>query len=1546
MSVKQNQAVAVGTLTLSNTENQTESTNNDGFVIRYFDVFGVAREYWLSSYGDLRTDKNTITYQLYREPISPQIIIKQDGIEVTSINLERSGGSSSVVEIISTHPVSVFKGIKSAIDLSTRYTTFDNNNTLSSIFEGRSNFEYVLGEPRVESDGNYHYLLTITPTITNQSDTEPVKLGDLTFASQIYKNGTRPNKWVVVEDTETGLEIVKTLLRTDSVNIIDLNSDLGGINSDIPFRLTSLPNISDAVPGTVYRGNPIAVGNNAIFYPRLNRFGVGEVSGGTSQTKLFVAVPYGLTRESYGTGDVDYVASNNRYYYSQEEIDNAFGSISRRVSITQKGSYTYILTGENSGDKTRDIAFLGETRNYNLTITPENDTTIDYIIGTTENCQVTTNNRRITMSVPNRISNYSPKPITDTYYTDLYNKLPVSFDVLISSVLTRNMNDLSSSSQLGPLSTIKDTFLKLSSMPTQGTCGINPEPAPIYYRDPVSGMMKFVRTIGTYDYIYRRNTYDLWGLTKTGYTCKTITWSTVGYREELKTNRNRKYGFQENEELTGYNAGESNSSVITNSLPDNTDDILVPGVYDRLSGFSPSIFIEVDSLPVFAKINTVYKVGSDFYQFQASSNTQHLCLVPLVQWSNMDEGEQLYKTLKYDKNGYTWRNSIELVPHFSFGGAYVDHTPVVLPISGAPSSASTLGQTRYLWNIVDSYSPTANYSVGDKVVGGGVSVWECILASTGNPPTEGSQYWSNITSRVEQVTTLPTTRDAVNPQTIYRYYHSSQYDYYYLGPYQFCSMEPVYSIVSTSLPSTWTRGSSYGIGDCVIDSGDNSIWRCKVIITVSTIAPHLGTGDQWEKIGDIYTYDTPHYKYYRVSSVPDPVNTPTYNSMPLADDLINNPDHIKVTGIRTSYYRRGYDFIVNESGNPDHGVYDATGPRTDRFFKIGNQLFRLKNFAPEIACPSKFRSSTGTIDSILRNADYPVSIALCGDESGSGFGMSSQTELGGYYYVDFNDYTVKTQVFEEKVDLRQKKVSKGIVFKLPNDSEHKLYLGEDETNNTINISVGPDTEFVEACVGVFSLQNPITPTSSGNNPRVNVSGATCRYSLTSPSLGGANNLRIEFSKNESESDLVRTFNFSHTEDALNTLVTFVITQTAAPGEVRFSDNNNRKLYFLSNGLLTSSTDFGYFTFHTTIRNFTLDNIEIVDDLGNDLLDRERSLLGNPVAQSVTYNTYRAQLVLKPNTRNHKLEKIRVKIGKVLGNTVTDRTLDESSASYWKWNGTTWIEQPDYIPTFLETYYDVLPEIGETSDVVCVCNSLRAYQGYYSVALFNPGSTDDEVSNMIYRQTTNPNEIYQDFGYTEAPDTIPIITGVSVLPDIRTQKTVGLIYKIGEVYYYTYSDFITSDYTYGTINLPIATGTGTEGQQKLHTTIEQCEYDSNGNTTEITLTNTFFDQASNYNFSGTSWRLWDAGGHPISEDVIDPMNCCSIRAVYSDSQYPDLVPYIETSYYNLPQGSTVNIEVDIVLRVKYNYSGSVSIDDDYKWIENKFTVYTRREWNNS
>ena len=1545
MSVKQNQAVAEGTLTLSNTENQTNSsTNNDGFVVKYYDVFGVAREYWLSSYNDLRTDKNTITYQLYREPVSPQITIKQDGTEVTSINLERTGGVSSVIEIISTHPISIFKGIKSIEDYSVRtvnsmsslYTVAD---VFARSYESRASFEYVLGEPRVESDGNYHYFLTLTPTMTNQSDTEPVKLGDLTFTSQIYKNGTRPNKWVVVEDTNTGLEIVKTLLRTDTVNIIDLNSDLGGINSGIPFRLTFLPSITNAVPGTVYRGNSNTVGNDAIFYARLNRLGMGEASGSSaSQTKLFVAIPYGLTKESYGTGDVDFVASNNRYYYSQKEIDNTFGSVYRRVSVIQKGAYTYTLSGESTGDKTRDIDFLGETRNYNIAITPVNEQEIDYIIGTTENCQVTTNNNQITMSVPNRILDYSPKSITDTYYTDLFSKLPVSFDVLVSTVTSKNMNNLASNSQLGSLSTIKDTFLKLSSMPTQGTSGIDPEPAPIYYRDPVSGMVKFVRTIGTYDYIYRRNARDFRGVTRTGYTCKTITWSTMRYTESMKSSRNRRYGFQENEGMTGYNTS-ANFTATTNSLPDNTDDILVPGVYSLRSGSSPVKFIVVDSLPIFAKIGATYKVGSNFYDFQASSNIQHLCLVPIVQWSNMDEGEQMYKTLKYDKNGYTWNTT--LAP-LSFGSTYnIDRTPVVLPSSGAPASSSTLGQFRYVWNSIGSYSSSISYSLGDRVTYNS-KVWECIQAGTGNTPTDDSLYWSNITSSVEQVSSLPTTRDAVDSFTIYKYYQSGQYYYYYLGPYQVCGMDPVYSIVATSLPSTWGYN-PYEVGDYVIDSADSSIWKCKTATIRSTTAPHSDTTN-WQKIGDIYTYGTTHYKYYHVNSVPDPVNTTSYSSLPSADNL-TNPDYIKVTGIKTGYYRRGYNF-VDTGGGSDRGIFDASGPRTDRFFKIGDKLFRLKNFAPEIACPNKFKTSTGTIENILRNANYPVSIVLKGDDSESGFGMTNQTEMGGYYFVDFNDYTVKTQAFEEKVDLKQKRVSKGIVFKLPDDTEYKLYLGEDENNNTINISVDPNTESVEACVGVFSLQNPITSTSSGSNPRVNVSGATCQYSLTSPSLDGStNNLRIEFGKNEGDSDLVRTFEFSYTEDALNTLVTFVITQTSDPGEVRFS--GNRKLYFLSNGLLTNSTDFGYFTFSTTIRNFTLNNIEIVDDFGNDLLDREKSFLGNPVTQSATYTTYRAQLVLKPNTRNYKLEKVRVKIGKVSGNTVTDRTLDESSAYYWKWNGTTWIEQTDYTPTFLETYYDVLPEIGETSNVVCVCNSLRAYQGYYSVALFNPGSTDSDTSEMIYRQTTDPNEIYQDFGYAEAPDTIPIITSVSVLPDIRTQKTVGLIYKIGEVYYYTYSDFITSDYTYGTINLPIATGTGTEGQQKFHTTVEQCEYDSNGNTTVTSLTDTFFDLASNYDLSGTSWKLWDASGQtPISTEVMDPRNYCNIRAVYSDSQNPDLVPYIETSYHNLPQGSTVNIEVDIVLRVKYNYSGSVSIDDDYKWIENKFTVYTRREWNNS
>ena len=72
----------------------------------------------------------------------------------------------------------------------------------------------------------------------------------------------------------------------------------------------------------------------------------------------------------------------------------------------------------------------------------------------------------------------------------------------------------------------------------------------------------------------------------------------------------------------------------------------------------------------------------------------------------------------------------------------------------------------------------------------------------------------------------------------------------------------------------------------------------------------------------------------------------------------------------------------------------------------------------------------------------------------------------------------------------------------------------------------------------------------------------------------------------------------------------------------------------------------------------------------------------------------------------------------------------------------------------------------------------------------------------------------------------------------------------------------------------------------------------------------------------------------------------MRAVYSDTQNPSLVPYLETSYSFSDSASDIIIKSDVHLKVHYNNSGNIPMDGEYLWIDNLFTLYTKRKWNNS
>ena len=1529
-TIPQNQAVLEGKLTLTNTENTNTTGDSGSNRVRYYDIFG--RESWkiLNTESDLRTSKNSITYQVYRAPVSPRIALYQENEEVTSIQVNQTANVSTVVEVVSTHPVSISRKflVRSLHNASIDQELIFNNSTVSNY-----NYTFTVGQPRVESDGNYHYTLTVTPTSTNPNDTEPIKLGDLTFTSRIYKNGTKPTEWIVVDDDGNGENILKTILRTDTLNIINLNEDFLD-NNNQRLRVDYLPDIDNAVPGVVYRGTMDNV-SPFVYYPYWRDDGY-NTSGNTGTTyKFFVAVPYGLTKESYGTGDIDYIESYNRYYYSQSEIDDTFGYVSKNISVIQSGTFTYSI----SGNKTEDIDFLGETRNYELSVTPER-TISGYTVGSTENCLITTNGNTITMSVPSRISDYSPKSITNSYYTNLVSRLPVSFNLAVNVVDTKAANKIAN---LGQLNSVIKSILELDGAPVVGTSGLNIEPSNIYYTDNITGLVKYVRLLETYDYYPGSSGYI--GEAIQGYTHKTATWSLLNTNDldRLIQDRNRKYGFPESTEWCPV---IMSNSITSSQLPSNSDDFaVVGGSWVTVTGTSSEHDIIVDEFPAIAKAGYTYKVGNDRKICQLPQSNIRIVSATAT-WINSGNSEQLYNDLGLGYNGYTWEAGLRITPILGS----VDLTPVYTNSPAADSRS--YGTTHYLWNYVNTI-----------------------------PPDSEQYSWPRV-----EVSSLPTTRNLCDSRTVYQV--TGQSGYYWLNTtIRICKMKPVYSMVALSNPpGVYNSSHTYSKGDKVFKDNDREE------VYESLIDNNLGNSvsdtTKWKLLGDVFEASSLGYAYYKVDRLPYNVNSSdVYVGASVPTASASSRKYAKITGAsgRIYYYRKGYNFLVpdpTESSDhiKDYGLYisDVTDPdhpvniiKAGRFFTrvvSGETIyFQFKLYAPELAMPNNFYDNT---ENKLLSSDYPGAIILKGDNSESGFGRSSsQLQSWGYYFVDFNDYTVRSQSFEETIDLRQERITKGIVSnlgslnssgELDSPGDYKLYLGESGLN-TIEVSVDSDVTEIKGMIGVFDINNTLLPTSNrvGTAPTITVSGSqeTDVFSgLTTPRLDGGNtaNFVVNFDKNVGDSAITRTYQFSYSEDELNTLVTLIITQAADPGEVRL---NSRKLYFLSNGLLNNSNNFGILNFSSDIRNngqvMDIDNIEVISNTGEDLIDRDGSLV-EYTNLSPTYVTYRAILKLKPNTRHHNLEGFRIKIGKRTANGLTDRTLlfranQEIPDGFYKRTSSGWtLLGDDYVPTYLENYYEDLPETGTPGSVICKCSSLRGNQGYYSVSLFNPGITSyNNPVSLEWRTTTDLQDIINDFGLSSSVtpgDISGIITTATEIPDIETVKTSGLIYQIGTTYYYTYSDFITSDYTYGTLGFPVAIGTGRQGQQKYHMEIVQSEYDTSGNTHLTNLTGTFFDVATNYDLGSTTWQLFNTSGAEIEN--INPEEVCFVRAVYSDTQNPSLVPYLETSYSFSDSASDIIIKSDVHLKVHYNNSGNIPMDGEYLWIDNLFTLYTKRKWNNS
>jgi len=1485
-TVPQVQADYKGKLTLSNPVNQTTSTTLSTQVL---DIFGNLQSGIFTN--DLRIDTTKVTFNLYKRPYSPSIRLLSGNTEITSINLENFFdpnnllGCTTVIDVVSPFPIEVSK----------TFSILDNNPT-DPITAAGWNFSYSLSYPRVERDGYYHYKLSVIPNSNNDStNATPIKLGDLYFLSKIKKNGTKPTEWVAVEDSETGIEILKTLLRTDTLKILNLNSNL----NDSGYRISMLPSLDKAIPGLVYRGNMAVIGNVFSFDDMII---VGDPISGYSETKLFVAIPHNFVIDN-DVNDIE------KYFYSQEEIDREYGVYLRRISVVQRSSYNF----EVLGNKTTDIDFLGETRNYNLVVRGSNSWNGRYLIGNEENCVVTNNEFTgdITMTVPTRIPNYSPKLISDTYYTELKDKLSVSFDVLVNSVSNSGIIEAGQSIRLAPGSSISSTMSQFISGTYNNT----------HYRDDYSRVGMFIRTIEKYNYLDT----DI-NTQRTGYTYQKTTWNTISdsdlpvYVEE----HNRKY--RDNVDLSrriGALYGLSGIDVnnTNQELPSNIDDILGYGYYkvETPNTNDPKILVDNSNWPNIAQFGTFYTTDNiSFVKFCPCSedatsypNYYNIYQLGTPTLKNAESVEDAYVDLGINTN-FMWEEiTEEPIMVQEYNSCSIEFS---LPIPNKNNFKTNI----WYWKKANPYTATTTYNVGDLAITID-KLWRCKENGTiGVTPTSSTTEWEVVSS------TFNTDLSSISelPREV-GYGGNILTDYYMIGGYcykatqVYCTTRPIYGLISITEP---------------IDTSN------------------------------IVQIDNPTYEYYKINRFP--IGT-TWRDLPLSGSYV--VDETSEMYARKTFPVFGiigitsfYEYYRKQISIPSTDLCNSTTSEVyfDRVFKVfyngSYKYFQLKKNPDEILAPSNYREST-TSSSVgyLGNSEYPGNLMLMND------GVGRTTLLSDTLIIDFNDFSYKIQSYEERIDLKQKRSTKGIVSNFGELSKdlYRLYLGDFPEKNTITINIDPEDTEVSGMIGLFNTTTELFTNSnvSGSLPGYNIISSPGCNIITSQSLprldsGQTDNIKITFEPNNSDRDLIHDFEFYTSEDGFNTRLYLRIIQKSEPGEVTILGSSN--LYFLSNGLLQNPRNSSNFLDFNSTLDINLNNIEILNEFGEDMLDRGDE--ENPVSYvspvSITNGSirYRAFLKLKPNTTNYEHSGFRIKIGKVSGNTVTDRTI-VGEGRFYKYTESGWVLLgSEYTPSWLEKYVTELPSSANVGDIVCICTSLRGYQGYYSVALFNPNKTADfeNATGIEYRRAETGEEISDlksALGIDEGINlnSLATIISESELPDIKQQKQVGLIYKIGNVYYYTYSDYITSGFVYGSPGVPIIIGDSSEDDQKFHLKVTQLEYNSAGYVTTTNLTNTIFNLGQNYTLDNSRSSMFSG----IGEDEINRINTgyYNSQIIYSNTSMMDFVPYLRTWYEFYEQSdidSTITIKAIIDLQLKYNYSGP-NIPESYKKIDNTFTLYIRK-----
>lgn len=1525
MSIKQRQSILDGKLTLMNSVNDTDQTA----------AYSNNRATTNDRIG--RLDSNLIEYNIFTLPEFPNIRILQllpgatTWVEVSVITLSRTP-SITKVEIISPYQITLFKG--------SYVITVENSvaniliATIGSYLGQRSTDNYVIkmDPPVFSSDGYYHYMLDITPTEVNNSMNSR-KLGDLSIVSRIHDNSWRSSEWVGVNDSSQSMSLLRTLLRNDNPRIIELDT---------------LPNIKNAIPGIVYK--------------------LGS--------KYYVLPESGLIKETNDPTSFYYIDSSSRYYYSQREIDNTFGVSERKISVIQSGNYYYKLV--KLGDTSNLLRLGGDSREYevqrvNTITTPQTITGYNnYYLSNILNCNVTKGSSgKLTLIAPSRISNYSPYDlISDSdFYTSLYNNLPVSFDVVINEVETGNINTVGKYLQLLSGSSVGSSIIKLSSEPIQGTSGLSKEFSDYYYKDNITGLYKYIPILET----YIDNSEEITGISRiiAGYDFYTTKISTswvsesLTYSEKLFSTllaeKTSKYGAEAR--LVGFDSQTSFMDMIIN-FPINTDDYLLEAEVwnDYVQRPGDSIEeIEVDNFPTIVSLSIGNKIVKYKRRGDSSSpsgiervyrprvtNNSVIRMSPNCNWYNIDGIRSLYHYMRIanDVNGYSW---ISTTPSVNDN----DNESILMSYPNDWSNPTRPGEDADYYNYGSIY---------------------CIWERQSNPPAEA---FINTDA-------LPSTRGEALDNW-YEYRENTEDPYYYYkatNNYYLCSVNSShYSIVAINRPpDEYNQNVTYSLNDTIVFN--NLIFHSLQDNNIGNQPPGSAqSNDYWLYISDIIEFSSSSnpikYKYYKVGINKFPADS-TYNRGTSLPDPNNplNPEYFGVlynTGDRVeTYYRKGFDFQLYPQGGEaavgDHGLWITTSSLEkriceNRIFKVVisgiEYYYQLKNFAIEPALPNNFSINSQVRDDDIRNSNLPGNIILKGDTEGCGFGLNNYTTLGTKILYDFNQYKVRYSTFSESVEYTQRSTPRGLVSNFGRESDdYRLYLGDSNKNMIeVHLEAG-DTSF-SGFIGSYNLHSPITSSSgTGEKPQYikNSGYGNETEQLTDPILDGNNtpNFTVTFPENTGDQDLIREYYFNISDGNFVSYVYLRIIQETNPGQVIPSPTSSRSLYFLSNGIPYTT-----FEFSSNIEGLNLQNIQIINDYGEDILDRDEAFV-QELNQSTTFTNYSAFLKLKPNTRHEVFSGFRIKIGRISGDVVTDRTLNETTAKFYKLINSTWtLLDNTFKPTYKEPYFETLPEDTtqfNSGDVICVCSSLRGYQGYYSTYLYDLDYTSGRslYYDLEWRSKDTLEEVISDLvtlvsftpdtNFLDTLERSVIIT--DNLPDISSIKEVGIIYKIGNTFYYTFADRITSNYTYGTVNLPNYINSSGSANQKYHLEILQKEYDSYGNLSDELDVRDLLSSGQYYTISDpdfmTTWTLLDSSIPPNEIEDISSNETCSGDIIFSDTSSSSITPYFMNTY-TFYTGSPILIKTELRLKLKYNNISGISMDEEYKWVKYLFTLYIK--WSN-